>query len=91
MVQKYIFAGVLAALQAGCSSDTWDGYVYPDAQDLYEFRHVGTFDSLDQCRSSALRYLGEAGWSHTGTFECGKNCRPLRPGSELNVCEETVH
>ena len=32
-------------------NDVWTGYVYPDPSNLANYKYVGSFDSLEACRS----------------------------------------
>lgn len=70
-------------------ADEWKGFVYPNASNLVIHVEIGKFDSLEECRSSAIGVLNAAGWGNVGAYECGKNCRP--PTSEFAplICEET--
>ena len=68
--------------------DVWSGYVYPDASDLMVDRFAGEFSTLEDCRQAALGMIESNGW-YNADYECGLNCEPFSPGSDLYVCEET--
>lgn len=73
----------------GCSSDEWEGFVYPNARNLSTHENIGKFDSFDSCRSSALARLSSIGSANSGTFECGLNCRVESQFGTIKICEET--
>lgn len=72
---------------AGCSQE-WRGFVYPNRNDLSEWRAIGPFRSLEECRAASLDLLRDLVHSpeRRGDYECGLNCRPTRG---LNVCDRT--
>ena len=72
-----------------CSGESWDAIVYPDENDLLDYIRIGSYESLESCRSAALERLAEISSIHSGDWECGLNCEPYKPGSDLMVCEET--
>jgi len=74
---------------AGCSPQpTWQGFVYPSAGDLTTSVEIGHFNTFEHCRAASLAVLESFGRSETGTFECGRDCRPS-PMGLLKVCAET--
>jgi hypothetical protein len=77
---------LLSALLLACGSseqDRWEGFVYPDRDDLTRHRVIGTFSSMDECLSAVREEAGPE-----GAYECGLNCRAGSDG--LSVCERTV-
>jgi hypothetical protein len=79
-------AVVVALALAGCS-ERWDGFAYPNRFNLASHRDVGSFVSLDDCRTAALNMLRALGSdTFRGDYECGLNCEPSGVG---NVCEAT--
>jgi hypothetical protein len=70
----------------GCSRDRWEGYVYPNKNNLNNYIYVGEYQSIEACRDAATAKLEEIGASIRGDYECGKNCRT---GAGLKICEET--
>jgi len=79
----------VALTVSGCSQDRWEGYVYPNQQDLTRHLYVGEFESLEACRDVATAKLDELGALSRGDYECGKNCR-TEPGLTVRICEETL-
>lgn len=73
----------------GCTTDTWDGHIYPDRNDIGKFRYVGRFDSLEACRAAALSELERFHGVDAGDYECGKNCKGDPLAGNL-LCEETM-
>ena len=57
---KTLRAGVLMPLVflvLGCFQERWEGYVYPDKQDLTQHIFVGEYSTLESCRAGALAKL----------------------------------
>ena len=61
---------------------SWTGIVYPDRSILSNFKNIGEFKSLDECRNEAIYFLRRISAQYSGDFECGLNCQGL-------TCEET--
>lgn len=93
-MKAIVFALVVALGAHACKEVTkpaWQGWVYPNANDLTNDIPMGTFDSLEACRDAStakLYSLLGSSWQSKGDYECGKNCRPFG-GSGLNVCDVT--
>ena len=93
-------AGALMALtlcaQAhddGDGSPVWEGYIYPDANNLLHAVPIGYYSTSLDCRTAAWRIINLAGLAETASYECGKNCRTLEggtAGNDLRICEETM-
>lgn len=79
-----------AVLYLGCRASTWKGFVYPDKSNLADFRVLGQFTTLDDCRASAMLYLRDLRATELGDYECGRDCKH-RPELGVDECEETVH
>jgi hypothetical protein len=79
----------VSIILTGCS-DRWQGRVYLNKQNLTNYRNIGEFSSLEECRDASLNYLRGIKALATGDYECGKNCTY---NSELDeyVCEKTLH
>ena len=88
-----IAAGALMALtfsvQAHNDGDLWEGYVYPDEENLLWTVPIGFYSTSLDCRTAAWRIVELLGLAETGTYECGKNCRTAEGGTDLRICEET--
>ena len=69
--------------------EEWDGWVYPDANDLTSYISVGTsFASLKDCRAACLKKISNAGYQNAD-YEYGLNCKPSFPGADTFICKET--
>ena len=82
---------VLALLITGCTQE-WQGYVYPNKNDLTKHIELGKFNSLEQCRNAAIDKLWKLGDRSKGDYECGLNCQPLKNyggATDINICEKT--
>ncbi len=83
----------LTLLLTGCSEE-WRAVIYPERNSLLISRHVGTYSSLQDCRTAARAVLLEIGAQETGDYECGLNCRlspgPSGPATDLHICQETL-
>jgi len=63
-------------------SDSWTGIVYPDKSNLSNFKNIGEFRSLEECRNESIYFLRRNSDQYVGDFECGLNCKGL-------TCKET--
>lgn len=75
---------------SGCGSNSWEGFVYPNKNDLTQHRSLGSFPSLEACRAAARRYLADLGSRERGDYECGKNCKDSSSLRGTRVCDETL-
>ena len=73
---------ILAIFGIKKCTDSWTGIVYPDRSNLSNFKNIGEFQSLDECRNEAVYFLRRISAQYSGDFECGLNCKGL-------TCEET--
>jgi hypothetical protein len=81
-----LFATVLAT---GCrAEDRWSGFVYPFRSDLTKHGTTGEFPTLESCRAEALATMERNGWTESGEYGCGLNCRPWND-SDMMICEKT--
>ena len=86
-----ILAVMLAVLWlSGCAQDEWEGFVYPDADDLTIHQNIGVFDSLEDCRAAALSRLASVSSIERGDYECGLNCETRSGMDGIKVCEQTL-
>jgi hypothetical protein len=89
MKLRLISAVVVALLVSGCFKEEWEGFVYPNMNNLSEHISIGIYQSLEECRTSALNTLQRVSSISGGDYECGLNCE-LRSGmGGLKVCEKT--
>lgn len=95
---RSIRLGVVAAslLISACDRAEWQGWVYPNRNDLTDSIQIGTFKSLEQCGTSAKAVIirfeerrDEDGEPIRGDYECGFKCKPDGGLGGLNVCEKT--
>jgi hypothetical protein len=83
-----LFMLALTALACG-KKDTYRPIYYPDRSNLTVYTRGPTFDNLAQARQWAQdqhQQRRDPNWD----YEVGKNCRPLRDDSDMEVCEETL-
>ena len=78
----------MTLLLYGCFGEKWNGFVYPDKNDLTVYKNIGTFSSLEACRSADLSKLSALGATKKGDYECGLNCKSESIGS-VKLCEQT--
>jgi len=79
----------LWSLLAGCSSDKWEAFIYPNSSDLTQFTSIGPFQTFEACQQSAINVL-KAFKPGDSDYECGKNCEISSQYGGMNVCEETM-
>lgn len=72
-----------------CRSESWEGFVYPDRDDLTVYRAIGTFGSLAECRVAAVAELRTIDAAGRGDYECGLNCRESTVVGGPRVCDTT--
>ena len=72
----------------GCFDEEWDGYVYPNKNDLTQHKYIGDFDNLEDCRAAALGWLNRNSSQSSGDYECGLNCE--KSEYDVDVCEKTL-
>jgi hypothetical protein len=77
---------VICATLIGCSEERWSGFYYPDKNDLTTDQYLGTFATLQECRSAALSRMQETN-NADADYECGLNCN-LNSGKPY-ICERT--
>ncbi len=87
---KIIYLLLLIATFLACTQDRWEGFVYPNQNNLTNHVYVGEYNNLEDCRDAALAKLEELGALNRGDYECGKNCRS-EPGLTVRICEETLN
>ena len=79
---------ILSIFLFGCS-ERWDGFVYPNKNDLSNHIAIGTFESIESCRESATRTLNSISSTQRGDYECGLNCKTQSLQTDLKICDET--
>ena len=78
-------------LLSSCSKDEWEGFVYPNKNNLTIYTNIGVYDSLENCRAEALNTLSQVSSIQKGDYECGLNCEARDELGGIKVCEKTVH
>lgn len=91
MIRPYIIAFTIVSslILSGCLKDEWEGFVYPNKNNLSEHINIGSYDSLEECRASAINVLNKISSSSLGDYECGLNCKSKSGMDGIKVCEET--
>ena len=84
----FVLAGLLL-IGAGCTTDKWQGFYYPDGCLSCEENYIYSpiFSSLDECRDWANSTRQKRGNNSSDEYECGLNCK-IKDG--FNVCKETT-
>jgi len=91
-----ILLSATIVLLSGCDisaisgQDKWEGFVYPDANDLTVHRSSGIHDSLDACRAASINMLNRISSLERGDYECGSNCELRAKYGGIKVCDETL-
>ncbi|MEH6529572.1 MAG: hypothetical protein V7718_06490 [Porticoccus sp.] len=86
---RIITISFLLVLLSGCVEEKWEGFVYPNANDLTISKNVGTFSSLEACRDAALSILSSISSVRAGDYECGLNCEARSDLGGMKVCKKT--
>lgn len=81
----------LVLLLSSCSKEKWEGFVYPNENDLSNHKNIGVYESLKSCRDAALNTLARINSIEKGDYECGLNCEYRSGMREIKVCEKTEH
>jgi hypothetical protein len=89
-IQSLALTLTLVLLLCGGCSDKWEGFVYPNKNDLTKPRNLGHFSSLEACRSAARGVLAELNALERGDYECGKNCDDGSKLGGIKICKETL-
>lgn len=63
--------------------------MYPSKGDLSKHIAIGVYDSLEDCRASAINTLSTVSSVQRGDYECGLNCRSQSGLAGMKVCKET--
>ena len=74
---------------SGCFKEEWDGFVYPDKNDLTIHKEIGVYASLKLCRAAAQEMLENLNAIDKGDYECGLNCESREGWDTVKVCKKT--
>ena len=85
---KILRVAILAVFVSSCAQDEWQGFIYPNRNDLTDHVSVGSFETLEQCGRAARSELMRISSLGAGDYECGLNCDAWR-GFPV-VCERTA-
>lgn len=96
MLQRYSqrallpFILIAGLFLSSCGQDEWEGYVYPNKNNLTIHISLGAFDTLDECREYAYQTMASLTRPKMATFECGLNCETDASLGGIRVCEKTT-
>tara|TARA_B100002003_G_scaffold8397_1_gene7413 strand:- start:476 stop:754 length:279 start_codon:yes stop_codon:yes gene_type:complete len=76
---------------SGCFHEKWEGFVYPNKNDLTAHINIGIYETLDQCRTASLQTLSRLHAIKSGDYECGLNCKWGAGIGSIKICEKTEH
>jgi len=79
----------VSIMVTGCS-DSWQSKVYLNKQNKTNYRIIGEFSSLEECRDASLDYLRGIKALDTGDYECGRNCT-YDPELDEYICGKKLH
>jgi len=79
----------LCIVLCACSNDQWEGFVYPNKNNLRVHRNIGVYESLESCRAAAWDMLSRISSIENGDYECGLNCEYRSDMGDIKVCEKT--
>lgn len=72
------------------NNTTWQGFYYPNAENLTRSINSPTFKTVDECRDWVDEMVYKYNPSGYGyDYECGKNCKK-KSDIDMYLCEETV-
>lgn len=81
-------AALLLGLMGCLKPDRWEGIAYPNKHNLSTFLRLGEWPTLEACRAGTVEVITKLGWTNSGTYECGLNCRPF--ADDMKMCEKTL-
>ncbi len=87
--QRIILIVLSALLLSSCFKEEWEGFVYPDKNDLTIHKSIGVYESLESCREASWEMLSRMNSLERGDYECGLNCEYRSNLGGIKVCEKT--
>jgi hypothetical protein len=73
MNTRYLYLGLaLVAVIYFANSQKWEGYVYPDKNNLSKVIELGEFKTEDECNAAAINTLRRISSMSAGDYECHK-------------------
>lgn len=87
---KFLLATAAVMALSGCA-DQWEGFVYPDKDNLSKHFTIGKYSTLAECGRAARTALmqGRENGIALGDYECGLNCKPMAGDPTMMLCEKT--
>lgn len=79
----------VALVVFGCFKEEWEGVVYPNKSNSYDYKYIGVYESLESCRAASLDMLYKLNATEKGEYECGLNCKYKDGMGSIKVCEKT--
>lgn len=79
----------LSLALTGCFKEEWEGFIYPNKNNLNNYQSIGVFSSLESCSDAAYGRLYQLNAVKRGTYECGLNCE-YNADMGLKICERTA-
>ncbi|NQY43611.1 MAG: hypothetical protein HRT87_09740 [Legionellales bacterium] len=79
---------LVLGLLYGCEQPTWDGFVYPDRNNLFNYSNIGEFESLEKCRIASKDELKRLRAEEVGLYQCGKDCITSTGLHTVAACKE---
>ena len=86
---RITFSLLFTLLLSSCFSEKWEGFVYPNKNDLTVHQNIGVYNSLESCRVAALNMLSQISSVQQGDYECGLNCEIKSGMGGIKVCDKT--
>ena len=84
-----ILSLLVVLIFSGCFKEEWEGFVYPNKNDLTVHKNIGVFKTLEQCRSASFNMLSRLNASESGDYECGLNCEWGAGIGSIKICKKT--
>ncbi len=87
---KIVAIVLMALLLNSCFKEEWEGFVYPNKNDLTNHKNIGIYKTLESCRAASLDILSRTSSIEQGDYECGLNCEVRSGIGGIKVCQKTV-
>lgn len=86
---KIVLVVSSALLLSSCFKEEWEGFVYPNKNNLTVHKNIGVHESLESCRAAAREMLSKISSIEKGDYECGLNGEYRSGMGSIKVCEKT--
>ena len=90
VIKNWHFLTILIVFStlSSCNFDDWNGFFYPDKNNLSKYSNLGSYGSLESCRAAIKEHAYRMNLLSTEyDYECGKNCKAMQ--GDLKICSET--